>query len=315
VRAGLTQSKVARAVGVTQPNYHRWESGSAPVPDDKLKKLAKIFGTSSASILGRHPPIEVRLYDNSAGDDVDYYGEVSIHFSGGGSPLLLSISEEAFGNLHRDLQQNHDFVIVKSLANQTVAIRVKAISDLYFSSEAYDTYGPEHGDYTEHADLLMPDTRDWEIVEALGCDGDLDDFDPADVQRVKERIMITDEQYERLVADGRIKLEDLENERQKNQKETDRIFELATKVTYQLTTGQKRHVYIDEHESLYNAFYELTEFEGGEPADNMIRLEAEGRHRIIFINKSALDYVAIPTHQYVSGRNDAEATDLEALKQ
>ena len=30
-------------------------------------------------------------------------------------------------------------------------------------------------------------------------------FDPADVERVRNMVMITDEQYETLVADGRIK--------------------------------------------------------------------------------------------------------------
>ena len=48
-----------------------------------------------------------------------------------------------------------------------MAIRTKAIADLYFSSEAYDTYGPEHDTYTDHASLQMPDSRDWEIVAAL----------------------------------------------------------------------------------------------------------------------------------------------------
>src|SRR5712664_4079992 len=100
VRAGMTQATLAKKVGVTQPNYQRWESGSAPVPEDKLKKLAKVLKTTTEALLGRHPPIEARFYDDSAGDDVNYYGEVAIHFCGGGVPLLLSISEKAFSGLH-----------------------------------------------------------------------------------------------------------------------------------------------------------------------------------------------------------------------
>lgn len=227
---------------------------------------------------------------------------------------MLSISEEAFSSLHRDLQGNADFVTVKSLANQTVAIRSKAIADLYFSSEAYDDYGPEHGTYTNHVDLQMPDPRDWEIVEALHHEIGLEDFDPADVERVQRRIMITDEQYAELVADGRIKPEDLENERKKNREKTDRIFELASLTMYQLSTGQRRGVYVDDHQDIYQAFYELVEFEGGKPADDLIRLQAEGGHRIIFINKSALDYVSIPTHQYEAGRVESESSALEAME-
>jgi hypothetical protein len=73
-------------------------------------------------------------------------------------------------------------------------------------------------------------------------------------------------------------------------------------------------VYVDEPENLLNAFYELTDFDGGEPTEDMIRLEAEGRHRIIFMNKCALDYVATPTHRYNEGRIDAEAANIDAAE-
>jgi transcriptional regulator with XRE-family HTH domain len=315
VRAGITQTKLAKKVGVTQPNYQRWESGSAPVPEEKLKKLAKVLGTSPEALLGRHPPIEARFYDESAGDDLNYYGEVAIHFCGEGAPLLLSISEETFSSLHHDLQLNAAFVTVKSLANQTVAIRTKAIADLYLSSEAYDDYGPEHDTYPKHTSLQMPDSRDWEVVQAIGHKIGLEDFDRADVQRVQQKIMITDEQYAQLVADGLIKPEDLENEKKKNQQETDMIFKLASTTMYQLSTGRQRDVYVDSHKDLYNAFYELIEFHGGEPADDMILLEAEGRHRTIFISKVALDYVSIPTHQYEAGSDEAAATNLDNMEE
>jgi len=265
----MTQAKLAKKVGATQPNYHRWESGPAPILGEQLKKLAKVLKTSPEALLGRHPPKEARFYDNSAGDDLNYYGEVAIHFCGGGAPLLLSISEEAFSSLHHDLQLNHAFVTVKSLANQTVAIRTKAIAD----------------------------------------------FDRADVQRVQRMILITDEQYAQLVADGNIKPEDLEKERKKNQEETDRIFKLASTTTYQLSSGQRRDVYVDDDEDLYDAFCELIEFEGGEPADDMILLTAEGSHRIVFVNKGALDYVSIPTHKYEAGSVEAAAADLEGMEQ
>lgn len=67
----------------------------------------------------------------------------------------------------------------------------------------------------------------------------------------------------------------------------------------------------NEPENLYNAFYELIEFDGGDP-DGMIVLPAEGWHRTIFINKNALDYVMLPTHQFEAGRTEADALDLES---
>jgi transcriptional regulator with XRE-family HTH domain len=305
VAAGLTQAKLAKSVGVTQPNYQRWESGSAPIPEEKLRRLAKVLKISPETILGRHAPIEA----------LEYYGEVAIHFCGGGAPLLLSISEEEFARLHRDLQGSDAFVSVESLANQTVAIRMKAIFDVYFSSEAYDDYGPDHRTYANHVELLIPDARDWEIVEALAVHSNgIQDFDQADVERIKRKIMITDEQYGELVAKGLIDPENLESERAKNQARTDLIFDLATKTTYQFSTGQQRSVEVWEPVELFNAFYELIDFNGGEPADDMIRLEAEGSHRIIFINKTALDYVMMPTHRYHAGRTDADADALEAFE-
>ena len=268
--------------------------------------------TSAEAILGRYPPIKAALYDDSASDEVSYYGEVAVHFMGGGEPLLLSISESAFGRLHRDLQGDNAFLTVESLANQTVIFRAKAIADVYFSSEAYDDYGPEHGTYANHLDLLLPDARDWEIIECIADDHGLEDFDPADVERVRNTIMITDEQYARLVADGLIKTEDLDGERSKNQAETERIISAAQTATYQLSTGQRRSVFIYASEDLYEAFYDLIDFGGDMASDDMILLKAEGRHRVIFVNRNALDYVSIPTHQYKKGSVEAETRELDA---
>lgn len=72
-------------------------------------------------------------------------------------------------------------------------------------------------------------------------------------------------QYEKLVADGKIKPEDLEKEREQNQKETDLIFAVASRTTYQLSSGQRRSVYVDGFERLYRAFYELIDLVAGIP--------------------------------------------------
>ncbi|SHI27201.1 Helix-turn-helix [Pollutimonas bauzanensis] len=312
VKAGLTQAVLAKAVGVSQPNYQRWESGAAPVPEDKLKKLAKALKTGVDVLQGTHPPINAGFYDRSVGEDLNYYGEVAIHFRGEGKPILLSISDGAFSRLHRCLQSGAVFVTVESLANQTVIIRTQAIADLYFSSEAYDDYGPEHDNYEDHVDLQMPDPRDWEIVEAIACDGvGLEDFSEADIQRITERIMITDEQYEKLVADGLITSENLEAERAKNQEETDRIYALAMQVTYQFSNGCRRSVGLVDVDELFEAFQPLLEDVDDEMGEDLIRLPVERWHRIAFINKHALDYVMLPTHRFDRGRIEMEAKFLD----
>lgn len=315
VKAALTQAKLAKAVGVSQPNYQRWESGVAPIPEDKLKKLSKILEIEADVLMGTHKPIDAGLYDKSVGEDLSYYGEVAIHFQGSGKPVLLAISDGAFTRLHWDLQMNPTFVTVEGLANQTFIIRTQAIADLYFSSEAYDDYGPEHGHYENYVDLQMPDSRDWEIVQALASDGvGLEDFFSEDVQRVSERVMITDEQYEKLVADGLIERKDLELEKAKNQDETDKIFDLATYVAYQLSSGKLRSVCVeDSDEELFRAFEPFLEDCGDDLDDGLIRLSIAGWHRTAFINPQAIDFVRLPTHILNRGRTDLEAKFLDEL--
>lgn len=65
-------------------------------------------------------------------------------------------------------------------------------------------------------------------------------------------------------------------------------------------------------ENLYNAFYDLIDFDDDISAEDMILLDTEGRHLVIFINKAGLDYVSIPKHQYNKGQMEAEALEIES---
>jgi transcriptional regulator with XRE-family HTH domain len=179
--AGKTQEEIAHAVGVTQTKLLSLGGWPSCNSGGQLDKLARVFKTTPDHLLGRHPPIEAAFYDESAPDELQYYGEVTVHFLGGGESLLLSISEDAYSHLYRDLQRNLKFVAVQGLSNQTVIIRSKAISDLYFSSEAYDDFGPHK--YREiylkqyKRSPQLPDARDWDIIESLCHDVGIEDFD------------------------------------------------------------------------------------------------------------------------------------------
>jgi transcriptional regulator with XRE-family HTH domain len=317
VEAGKTQEEVAQAVGVTQPNYYRWESGRAPIPEGQLNKLAKVFNTTPDHLLGKHPPIEAAFYDESAPDELQYYGEVTAHFLGGGEPLPLSISEDAYSRLYRDLQRNLKLVAVQSLSNQTVIIRSKAISDLYFSSEAYDDFGPH--EYREihlkqyKRSLQLPDPRDWDIIESLCHDVGIEGFDKTDIQRI-EKILepTTDEEFEQLVLEGKIKAEDVEAAKATEAARLEQIYELATTIVCQLSTGQTRKITEAESEAIYAGFWEyLLEFEDFK--DQMICLPAEGYHRSVFINTDGFDYISIPTHKWEEGRIEANAESIDAF--
>jgi transcriptional regulator with XRE-family HTH domain len=48
---------------VSQPNYQRWETGTASIPEDKLEKLAEALQVGADALVGRHPPVKAALYE------------------------------------------------------------------------------------------------------------------------------------------------------------------------------------------------------------------------------------------------------------
>jgi transcriptional regulator with XRE-family HTH domain len=321
----MTQATAARAAGVTQPTYQRWETGQVEIPTDKLKKLAKAFETTEAELRG--DPIRVSFYDSEANPEHNYYGEVAVHFRGGGDPILLSISDAACDKLHDELQQKSPYVTVESLANQTVIIRSDAISDLYFSSEAYDDYGPDHcnedgsynrNSYKNHYGFQIADPLDWDIINALDTDVGLEDFDEADIARVEKAYFTSDEEFTQAVAEGRLKPEDLEDAKAAEAKQRAQLFEAATMAIYQLSNGGTRRKWYchDDSMDFYNSVWELIEYEvygDDEILPDMIRFAPEGSHRMFFINRLAFDYISLPSHILKQSWLDAREEEIDSL--
>ena len=312
--AQMTQAELARKVGVKQPTYQRWETGTMPIPDDKLKKLAKVLDVDPEDLLGRRA-VEAQFGANGP-DGLRYYGEASIQFRSGGAPLLLSISETQHSHLYASLQSDMEFVEVESLQNQTVILRRKAIADLHFCSDAFDTFGPDHEFVGEqYLDFRCPDDRDWAILEAL-ANGDpepLRDFDEDEIERVTNYVEMTDKSREQMIAEGEATAEDLDAAVLAHAPEVDawraRIFELATAVVYQVSGGKRRSIreFDSGDGTLYNTFYEITEeFQGGCEADSLLVFPAAGYDHSIFINKQALDFVSIPTHMWKASIEHAD---------
>lgn len=320
IRNAETQTQAAKAVGVTQPTYQRWEAGKAEIPKSHLAKLANHFKITELELLGRHPPKEASFYDDEAPLDLQYYGECAVHFCGGGEPLVLSISEAVYAQAYLELQSSKRFIVIKDLGNRTVAIRHKAIAEFYFSSDAYDTYGPDHDAYKLATPIQMPDTRDWVIVEAIrdekiGGNDYTSDLSKDDVERVQHRIMITDVQFDELVAKGAIKPEDLVAEKAARAAETDEIMALAHTVTVQFSNGKRREIaYVDCNlfeciEPLIYIHYPYSENDDEGP--NMIRLPYEGYHRTAFFNPDVVDYISFPTHKIE--KDEVESYDDELI--
>jgi transcriptional regulator with XRE-family HTH domain len=183
------------------PHYHRWESGVAPVPAAKLKKLAKVLEATVDEILGKRAPFDLLGINEKIGDARKYFGEVAIHF-GPTRPLLLPISEETRSEIYSQLQGGRTFILIQSLDNRTVYIRRTAIKDLHLSSEAYDTFGPEK--YEDNMGVF-PDDDFWYIVENMESLDDLDE--PLDEKRIEEvlkQVRLTDDQLDELVSSGKV---------------------------------------------------------------------------------------------------------------
>ena len=316
VKNAKTQTEAARAAGVTQPTYQRWETGKAPIPESYLKKLAKFFKTTGPELLGRHPPKEAAFYDDEAPLDLQYYGECAVHFVGGGDPLVLSISEAAFQQADSQLGTDKRFIVIKDLGNRTVAIRQNAIAEFYFSSEAYDTYGPDHKSYTLGTLVQMPDTRDWQIVDAIrveamgaGANDLLETFSREDVERVAKEIGITEEQLKPLIEPIT-----KESKLVPFSPRTEEILELAARVTIRLSTGKQRDIdYVDCNlfeviEPLEDTFYDSSS--GNSDELHMIELPYEGYHRTVHLNPDALDYISFPTHQIEQDETESYADGL-----
>jgi hypothetical protein len=86
---------------------------------------------------------------------------------------------------------------------------------------------------------------------------------------------------------------------------TERIFEFAREVVYQITNGPRRSVNVWEPSGVFEAFWEVIESEEFDDDISTCRLSTDGYHRTIFINPHAMDYISIPAHIYDEGQIDA----------
>lgn len=307
LEAGMTQAKVAEAMGLSQPNYQRWESGAAPVPETKLKKLARVLKTSTDEILGKRPPFDLFGIDDKIGDARKYFGEVAVHFAAGGS-LLLPISEEMRSSLHRQFQQGSAFIIAESLDNRIVYIRREAVTDVFFSSEAYDTYGPE--EYKDHMGVL-PDDDFWQIVEHMefleGLEGKVDE---ARIDEVLRQVSLTDEGLDKLVASGEVAAEDREKVKKETKEQTEKFFDRATSIFWLLPSGKVRCERAVESKVVFEAF-SLLEI-NPDDMDDIIYLPIEGYHRTVMIRKPEIKFISIPKHMYRAGSIESAEEELDS---
>ena len=302
--AGKTQAEVARLLRVTQPTYQRWESGGTPVPKGKVKKLAKVLSTSEDVVEGKPEPFDLFGIDKAIPDERTYFGEVAFHFSGPGAPILIPISEGARASLLRQVAGGSPFLFIESLDNRTLFVRSAAIGDIYVSSEAYDTFGPQPDAYVDHLGVF-PDDAYWRIIEHFECPECLaDEYSHDAIENVVSGIAWSDLVADQMIARGELTAAD----RERAIRNADELYTRATCVTWQLSSGDRRDERADEDASIFDAFVDLRDH--ADDLNGLIFFPAEGYHRSIAINPSAVDFIWVPTHRFKNGELDELEEEL-----
>jgi transcriptional regulator with XRE-family HTH domain len=300
-----TQTQLAHELGISQPNYQRWESGQTEIPKSKLNKLAKILETSINQINGIREPFDLLGIEKGIAPNRQYFGEVAFHFVSGHAPLLLSITEEARSKLYQELSLGQSVLTVESLENQIVFIRKSAIADVFFSSEAYDDYGPD--EYPRSIGIF-PDDEFWEIIEHLDCIEMLEEkFSEEAIKEVTDAVFLSDENIATLISQGDMSAEERESVETDAKAITELFVNNAKNTVWQLSSGQRREIDTYENDTIYEAF---SVFEFDDEID-LIYLPDAGYHRSIFINFNAVDYVSVPKHKYQAGKLESLAKDVD----
>ena len=293
-----TQAEVASAIGVTQPTYQRWEAGKVTLPKNKIKRLAMLLSCSEDELFGKPKPFDLFGLDDQIDDDRTYFGEVAIHFSPPGKPILAPISEKERIWIGKQIEGNSRFLHIDSLDNRTIFVRSEAIIDLFLSSDAYDTFGPdEYDDYCG----VYADAEFWKIVENFDCLETIEDeLAQSAIDKAFEHIALDTAKLDEQLAKGEIT--DAERKRIEDRHESDmeRFISRATSVIWQPAGHSPRSMYFDEDEVLYDTF-SLMEL-SLEDGENFLYLPGEGYHRSAFVNISQVDYFSIPSHRFDTGR-------------
>lgn len=285
----MTQKEVADKLGISQPNYQRWESGAAQIPNRQLKRLAKALRCTTEEILGKARPFDMLGIDSGADPTRQYFGEVAIHFNSAKHPLLLPISEWERSALYRQTSNvKRSVVVVESLDNRTVLMSRRAITDIYLSSEEFDDYGPEDAEYYGYLGVY-PDDEFWRIVEYSDyMEGISGEYDEAFVGEVITALtQMSAEKREDFLA-------------------------RAEKIEWQLPSGDLRDATIDSDDEVAESFnvfgLDDPEVDLGEDED-FFHVNIEGAHRSVFLNVANIEWISVPTHRLKHGAL-SEAEDL-----
>lgn len=147
--------------------------------------------------------------------------------------------------------------------------------------------------------------NDWAIVASIAQgDTDIEDFEPADVERVRRAISAPHIDYKQLIRTQKVKKKDSKLRKKAVQNRTISIFQLATEMTYQASNGTRRNILVQNACDVFEAFCGYIDLSKRFPEETRIELKINDGEENIYVNKSTFDYISIPTHLFECGRVD-----------
>lgn len=296
--AGFTQTALADKLKISQPTYQRWEAGTLEVPKGKRRPLAKLLGVS-VDDLGETPGrSDYRGTDDGIPDYHCYFGNIALHFRGGGAPLFMPISFEERSRVLANLGSEEDFFCCRSMDNRTVLTRIDSILDVFISSELCDEFGPESERYEMQLDVPA-DAEFWEVVEKSELAEELDGIPARRVKEILGSLQFDEDLFQEAIASGKAEEADRDTVKAEIDRYAPLKVERATMLMWQFSNGAIRKEYVDDDVVLAAtlADFQLLSDEGSK----IVLIPSEGWHQSICINANALDYIAFPSHRVDRG--------------
>lgn len=299
VTADKSLTEVAAAVRVSADVYASWEAGAQSIPPLNLRLLASILNSTEEEILASDAPssMEDELVDPTLSSRT-YAGDLVVEFVGDGDPIAFSLSQDERDSFEYQALHSDHFFVLRSLSNETVAIRKMAVSRAIFTpNPSVDSILRESRHFAAEANLHLPDDRDWEIIEAIAKKDPylLLNFEPKDVVRIHSTI-------NNAVASCRAR--NSEVRRKKREHVRSIIFAKATNVIVQMSTGHVQSIYHRSPMDIHDAFFHLIAADGGVDNVSMILVVDSDSGTTISLNKWG----------WTSSRSQLSATRKQPLK-
>lgn len=290
---------MARRLGVSQPTYHRWESGWSDIPAEKLSMVAEFLGVPECDLLGifglRKP-----VTDESGPQELQQYGTIALCFSSGTSPAIFSISEYERLRILEQTDSNKEVLIFNSLGNDWVAVRSEALSEIYLSSREFGSFGSEHQKIVASLPPwhLLCDPADWEAIEMFFVASEIAEQPTIDrFREILEPIAPEDSSGrtldEQWLNDGKFP------ERTATHKFLLAVSEASQALVVYMSNGSRRNFLMSERDTV-NVREQVTNL------DNARYLSVTsdtigGYYRECLIRAQQIDYLRMPLHMVESG--------------